>query len=96
MRRSDKPDFMIVVTDGEPNNRQAVKDVLVKQANSQDTDAELTVLFIQIGDDVAAGEFLKELDDGLGAIFDIVDTMTQAQADAFPTLAALIESAIAG
>ena len=94
--KSDKPDFIVVFTDGEPNNRQAVKDVLIKQANSQDTDAELTVLFIQVGDDAEAGAFLAELDDGLGTKFDIVDTKTQAQADAFPTLAALIEAAIAG
>lgn len=93
---SDKPDFIIVFTDGEPNNRQAVKDVLVKQANSQHSDEELTVLFIQVGDDIGAGNFLKDLDDGLGAKWDIVDTMTQAQADAFPTLASLIESAIDG
>lgn len=95
--KSDKPDFIIVITDGEPNNRQAVKDVLIKQANNQDTDEELTVLFIQIGDDASAASFLAELDDGLhGAKFDIVDTMTQAKADSYPSLAALINDAIAG
>lgn len=62
--KSDKPDFLIVITDGEPNNRQAVKDVLIKQANSQNADGDLTVLFIQIGDDAAAGAFLTQLDDG--------------------------------
>lgn len=94
--KSDKPDFIVVFTDGEPNNRQAVKDLLIKQANSQDTDEELTVLFIQVGDDASAGAFLAELDDGLHTKWDIVDTKTQAEADAFPTLAALIEAAIAG
>ena len=95
--KSDKPDFVIVITDGEPNNRQAVKDVLIKQANSQANDADLTVLFIQIGDDASAASFLAELDDGLhGAKFDIVDTMTQAKADSYPSLAALINDAIAG
>jgi len=90
-------DFIIVITDGEPNNRQAVKDVIVKQANSQDTDEELTVLFIQIGDDACASAFLASLDDDLHeAKFDIVDVKTQAEADAFPTLSALIEAAIAG
>ena len=94
--KSDKPDFVIVITDGEPNNRQAVKDVLIKQANSQANDADLTVLFIQIGDDASAASFLAELDDGLhGAKFDIVDTMTQAKADSYPSLAALINDAIA-
>lgn len=95
--KSDKPDFVIVITDGEPNNRQAVKDVLIKQANSQANDADLTILFIQIGDDASAASFLAELDDGLhGAKFDIVDTMTQAKADSYPSLAALINDAIAG
>lgn len=94
--KSDKPDFVIVITDGEPNNRQAVKDVIIKQANSQNADSDLTVLFIQIGDDASAASFLAELDDGLNAKFDIVDTMSQAKADAYPTLAALIEDAING
>ena len=95
--KSDKPDFVVVITDGEPNNRQAVKDVIIKQANSQNADGDLTVLFIQIGDDAAAGQFLTQLDDDLvGAKFDIVDTMTQAKADSYSTLAALIEDAING
>lgn len=94
--KSDKPDAIIVITDGEPNNRQAVKDVIVKQANSQDTDEELTILFIQIGDDPSAASFLADLDDGLHAKFNIVDTMTQAKADSYPSLAALINDAIAG
>ena len=95
--KSDKPDFIVVITDGEPNNRQAVKDVIVKQANSQDTDEELTILFIQIGDDPSAASFLADLDDGLhGAKFDIVDTMTQVKADSYPSLAALINDAVAG
>ena len=95
--KSDKPDFVVVFTDGEPNNRQAVKDVLIKQANSQENDGDLTVLFIQVGNDASAGAFLTQLDDDLvGAKFDIVDKKTQAEADAYPTLAALIEDAING
>ena len=94
--KSDKPDFIIVITDGEPNHRHAVKDVIVKQANSQAADADLTVLFIQIGDDPQAASFLADLDDGLNAKFDIVDTMSQSKADSYPTLAALIEDAITG
>ena len=95
--KSDKPDLIVVITDGEPNDRQAVKDVIVKQANSQDTDEELTILFIQIGNDPSASAFLASLDNDLkGAKFDIVDVKTQAEADAFPTLQALIEAAIAG
>ena len=95
--KSDKPDFIVVITDGEPNNRQAVKDVIIKQADDcQAADAGLTVLFIQIGDDASAASFLAELDNGLNAKFDIVDTMTQAKADSYPSLAALIEDAVNG
>ena len=94
--RSDKPDFIVVITDGEPNNRQAVKNVIIEQANSQDTDEELTILFIQIGDDPSAASFLADLDDGLHAKFDIVDTMTQVKADSYHSLAALINDAVAG
>lgn len=95
--KSDKPDFIVVITDGIPDNEDSLRNVIINQANSQDTDEELTVLFIQIGNDPDATKFLTDLDDNLkGAKFDIVDVKTQAEADAFPTLQALIEAAIAG
>ena len=94
--KSDKPDFLVVFTDGEPNNREAVKTVIRNQANKQANDADLTILFIQVGDDPSAASFLAELDDGLNAKLDIVDVKTQAEADAFPTLGALIDAAIKG
>ena len=86
----------MVFTDGEPNNREAVKTVIRNQANKQANDADLTILFIQVGDDASAGDFLKDLDDNLNAKLDIVDVKTQAEADAFPTLASLIDAAING
>lgn len=76
-----KPVILIVITDGEPNDREAVKTAIRDFAETLtdngegDTD-EFGILFLQIGDDVGAKAFLKELDDGLGAKFDIVDTMT--------------------
>lgn len=95
--KSDKPDFIVVITDGIPDDEGRVKQVITEQANKQETDEELSVLFIQIGDDPAATKFLTDLDDNLkGAKFDIVDVKTQAEADAFPTLQALIEAAING
>ena len=94
--KSDKPDFLVVFTDGEPNNREAVKTVIRNQANKQANDADLSILFIQVGDDASAGDFLKDLDDNLNAKLDIVDVKTQAEADAFPTLGALIDAAING
>lgn len=77
--KSDKKDFITVFFDGTPDDKAAVERVLIEQANRQETDDGLTVLFVQIGYDKAAAAWLKELDDGLvakGAKFDIVDTCT--------------------
>ena len=41
---------------------------------------DLSISFIQVGDDKAASDYLKELDDDLaGAKFDAVDTLTSEQ-----------------
>lgn len=93
--KSDKKDMIIVFTDGEPDNKEAAADRIIKQANSQANDNDCTVLFIQVGDDAAATAYLKSLDDDLkGAQFDIVDAKTVAEADAFATMAELIAAAI--
>lgn len=93
--KSDKKDFIIVFTDGEPDDKIAAAQVIKAQANSQATDDACTVLFVQVGDDAAATRFLKSLDDDLkGAKFDIVDAKTMAEAEAFPTTAELVVAAI--
>jgi Mg-chelatase subunit ChlD len=93
--KSDKKDFIIIFTDGEPDDRAAAKKVIIDAANKQDTDDALTILFIQVGNDAAAGKYLAELDDNLKeAKFDIVDAKTQAEAEAFPSLTDLILHAI--
>lgn len=93
--KSDKKDFICVYTDGVPDDQKAVVKVITDQANKQVTDDELTILFIQVGDDARATQFLRDLDDNLkGAKFDIVDAKTIEEADKFPTTAALIEAAI--
>lgn len=76
---TSKPTTMIVITDGEPNDKNHVVNEIISAANKIDVDEELTLSFIQIGSDSAAGAFLKSLDDDLqakGAKFDIVDTKT--------------------
>lgn len=94
--KSDKKDFIVVFTDGVPNDKDAAAKVILDAANQQATDDALTILFIQVGDDAAATAYLKSLDDDLkGAKFDIVDVKTVAEADAFPTTAALVLAAIA-
>lgn len=76
-----KPVILVVITDGEPNDKNAVKSEIKSFAETLtdngagDTD-EFGILFLQIGNDPAATSFLKELDDNLGAKFDIVDTKT--------------------
>ena len=71
---------VLVVTDGAPDSRPDVERVIKRAAQSLERDAELSVSFIQVGNDSAATRFLEHLDDGLhDAKFDIVDTVTAAQ-----------------
>ncbi len=76
---SGKPETILVVTDGEPDDRKSVFQVLIQATQKLKSDEELAISFIQIGDDPEATAFLKALDDQLqsvGAQFDIVDTVT--------------------
>jgi len=93
--KSAKKDMIVVYTDGVPNDPEAVKKVIVAQANMQASDDALTILIVQVGDDAEATKFLKGLDDNLkGAKFDIVDAKTVEEADAFASTAELIVAAI--
>jgi hypothetical protein len=69
----------LVITDGEPDDRRAVIETIVQATQKMERDEELAVSFIQIGTDAGATAFLKALDDqleGVGAKFDICDTIT--------------------
>lgn len=95
--KSDKKDFIVVFTDGVPDDKHAAANVLIEAANRQETDDALTVLFIQVGEDKAATEYLRGLDDNLtGAKFDIVDVKTVDEADGYASTAELILAAIDG
>src|SRR6476469_2239570 len=70
---------ILVITDGEPDDRRAVIEVIVNASRQIDRDEELAISFIQVGNDPQASKFLKALDDqmqGIGAKFDICDTIT--------------------
>jgi uncharacterized protein with von Willebrand factor type A (vWA) domain len=70
---------ILVVTDGEPDDRKAVMKVIIEASRRLDKDEELAISFIQVGNDPQATRFLKILDDELqsaGAKFDICDTIT--------------------
>jgi uncharacterized protein YegL len=70
---------IVVITDGEPDDRKAVMEVIVNTTRRLDRDEELALTFIQVGTDAQALKFLNALDDqlqGIGAKFDICDTVT--------------------
>ena len=70
---------ILVVTDGEPNDRRAVMEVIIDATRKMERDEELALSFIQVGNDTRAKSFLAALDDQLrevGARFDICDTVT--------------------
>jgi uncharacterized protein YegL len=72
-------EIIIVITDGEPDDKKAVVDVIINASKQLDLDTELGILFVQIGTDSSARAYLKLLDESLqsaGAKFDIVDTIT--------------------
>jgi len=93
--KSSKKDFIIVFTDGVPDDGVKAANVIKKQANSQETDDACTILFVQVGYDAGAAKYLASLDDDLtGAKFDIVDAKTMAEAEKFPSTAELVLAAI--
>jgi uncharacterized protein with von Willebrand factor type A (vWA) domain len=70
---------ILVVTDGEPDDRKEVMKTIIEASRKLDRDEELAISFIQVGNAPEATKFLKILDDelqGAGAKFDIVDTVT--------------------
>ena len=70
---------ILVITDGEPDDRRAVFEVIIQATRQMDRDEELAISLIQVGSDPQATKFLKALDDqlqGVGAKFDICDTIT--------------------
>ncbi|MDF5737182.1 MULTISPECIES: vWA domain-containing protein [unclassified Nostoc] len=79
--RKSKPngETILVITDGEPDDRKAVFEVIIHATRQMERDEELGISIIQVGSDAQATKFLKALDDQLqsvGAKFDICDTVT--------------------
>ncbi|MBD1900294.1 VWA domain-containing protein [Trichocoleus sp. DQ-A3] len=88
---------ILVVTDGEPDDRKGVMRAIIEASRQMEHDEELAISMIQVGSDATAARFLKALDDdlqGAGAKFDICDTITlDDMADM--TLAEVLLNAIA-
>jgi uncharacterized protein with von Willebrand factor type A (vWA) domain len=88
---------ILVITDGEPDDRKAVMRVIIEASRHMDRDEELAISLIQVGNDNTATRFLKALDDELtsaGAKFDLVDTVTLEDMENF-TLTEVLLNAIA-
>ncbi len=87
---------ILIITDGEPDDRRSVFEVIIEATKRMTTDEELALSFIQVGSDRNATDFLKALDDkfqGIGAAFDIVDTVTIADMEDM-TISEVLLSAI--
>jgi len=79
-----KPETIVVVTDGEPDDPRAVIKTILAASRRIQRDEELAVSLVQVGTDPDARRFLKLLDDellGAGAPFDICDTVTLDEAE---------------
>jgi hypothetical protein len=81
--RANKPTTVFVVTDGCPsdavNGQKDLAKLITKTTQKLESGDELGIEFLQVGDDAAARDFLKNLDEGLekaGAKHDIVNTKT--------------------
>jgi hypothetical protein len=88
---------ILVITDGEPDDRKAVMRVIIEASRHMDRDEELAISLIQVGNDATATRFLKALDDEMtsaGAKFDLVDTITLDDMENF-TLTEVLLNAIA-
>jgi uncharacterized protein with von Willebrand factor type A (vWA) domain len=95
-RTKPEGETILVVTDGEPDDRRAVMEVIIEATRQMERDEELAISMIQIGTDPQAKSFLKALDDRLedvGAKFDICDTVTIEQMEEM-SLADVLLSAI--
>jgi len=89
-------EIILVITDGEPDDRKAVMKVIIEASRKMERDEELSISLIQVGGDSSATKFLKALDDelqGAGAKFDMVDTITLEDMEGF-TLTEILMNAI--
>ncbi|WP_088890832.1 vWA domain-containing protein [Leptolyngbya ohadii] len=89
-------EIILVVTDGEPDDRKAVIEVIINATQQMNRDEELSIAIVQVGNDESVTRFLKALDDqlqGVGAKFDMVDVVTTDEMQDM-TIAEVLEKAI--
>ncbi|MGL5923732.1 VWA domain-containing protein [Chroococcidiopsis sp.] len=77
--QSKEGETILVITDGEPDDKRKVFETIIAASQKMERDAELGITFIQVGNDSGAKKFLDAIDNdlqGVGAKFDICDTVT--------------------
>lgn len=90
-----KPAAIVVFTDGVPDSKSDAADVITRASNAIESDEDLTFLFIQVGDDASAKQYLETLDSDLkNCKFDIVDVKTVDEVDNFDSTSELILHAL--
>ncbi len=78
---SSKKAIVVVVTDGAPDSQSAVEKSIIAATGKVENASQLNVLFVQIGEDQGAADFLDHLDNSLsGAKYDIVNTLSSTVA----------------
>merc|ERR1711871_1851061 len=73
-----KPSSILVITDGCPDDKDAVAVLIKDTANALKNPTDLFLTILQVGDDAKGDEYLIELDEGLdklGCKIDIVDVL---------------------
>ncbi len=74
VERKNEQTFVLIVTDGSPNSKDAVKQTIIDITNKVKDEREFNISFLQVGNDPAVAAFLSAIDDDLkGAKYDIVD-----------------------
>jgi len=74
VERKNEQTFVLIVTDGAPNDKEAVKKTIIDITHAVKDEREFNISFLQVGGDKNVEAFLTALDDDLkGAKYDIVD-----------------------
>lgn len=73
---NNQPLVLAVVTDGDPDSPRALKDLIIEATHRMTSPNQITLTFLQVGNDSKGSNLLDELDHELtmkGASFDIVN-----------------------
>lgn len=89
IERKNEQTFVLVVTDGEPTSRDAVKQTIIDITNKVKDEREFNIAFLTVGKiDSGLSAFLTALDDDLkGAKYDIVDVKELESVDFYAAVA---------